>query len=200
MDYACSICGSTVSRRQSISVGDGKRACRAHQEAIETSQRLQANEAQRKHENQRKQKEKYRGNHENLVPTIIKPRCWICHKDGMRQDEYYTRALIDLEKRQLDPQYVSQLNKEECLYFVDWSGTNTKVRLPYNVFQMVEAAKAMFGTAMLLICKPCCAEKGFETVVDRKLKNLNIDDLMASSIAYETFVKPAILDIAQKDL
>jgi len=92
--FKCSICGKQVSRRKSYAIGDGKRACREHQEAQEASAKLQA-ETKRAHAagtKPRKVREKKEPKRFDM------PSCWGCMLPGIPAWEFYQRVLIDWKK------------------------------------------------------------------------------------------------------
>lgn len=208
MDYICAICGVSISKRKSVSIGDGKRACRTHQEALDKSQSILEAEKVEKVEKQKPKKRAF-----SPEQISIKPTCWICRKEGMRQDEYFMRMLVENQKHEIktglpinpfNPTEVRQaagaLAGELCLFFVEWVGKNKKIRLPYRTYESVRLAEDMFGLGVMLICPTCCKEKGFETLTDQRLDSMGFEGLMNQSIIYEGFVKPEIEKIALEEM
>lgn len=208
----CSICGKEISKRQSLSIGDGKRACREHQETQQAAHQLAAEEKAAKVREQA-EKQKAKRVHQEQAHESLKPRCWICQKEGLRQDEFYLRWLIETTKYELrtgqtsfifDPEEmrkaVGALQGERCLFFVQWNEKNKNIRVPYRTYQMIQMSEQIFGTGTLLVCGECCQEKGFVTVTDERSKNLEFDDLTRAAAAYEVFAKPVVEAIAKTEL
>ncbi len=201
----CSICGQEVTKRQSLSVGDGKRACRSHTETQEKAAQLADQARLVKAKKALAPKKKSEERQEESLPA---PRCWICHRPGIRQDEFFTRYLIETEKLQLqgrswnpfspDETVISQFKEcfgdKPCLFWVEWKGANTKVRLRMSTYNLVQM------TNVMLVCPACCKEKGFVTMTDERLKGMTLEDMHVQAVAYEVLVQPAIEEIAKGEL
>lgn len=203
----CVICGEEVTRRKSYSVGNG-RACRIHEEAQEKFKELTEN-AQRDKEARQAKKVKEK---EHKRTLSLKPCCWICHSDGVRQDEFYMRWLIETTKYEIvegslnifDPEEmkkaVGELKDERCLFYVEWSGGNKKIGVPIRVYELIQMSEQMFGTANLLVCQDCCDKKGFRRMIDQSVEKMTFDDLVKQSVAYETIVQPVVEELAKSEL
>lgn len=213
--YTCVICGETVSRRKSYSLGegDGKRACRTHEEAQVA--RIQIAEAEKKRKEDEKNAAAKKSNEraEKNRKFEFKPRCFICNQVGMRQDEFFTRWLIEQEKYELvtgkapnpfDPEEMSKaleaLKGERCLYFVRWAGKNKKKKVRFRTFQNIQMLEQMMGEAILLVCPECVKEKGFKTVTEERTEDVTLEGLVTYSAVYETVARPAVKAQARREL
>jgi hypothetical protein len=208
----CSICGKEVSKRQSLSIGDGKRACREHQETHAAVQKLAADEkAAKAREEERQEAQKAAKMQRCEVP--LKPRCWVCHNEGLRQDEFYLRWILETTRYELDTgrsvnffdsgevrKSLGSLATERCLYFVQWNEKNKKIRVPYRTYEMIQMSEQFFGQGTLLVCGECCHEKGFVTMTDERICKLSSDSLMKAAAEYEVFAKPVIEAMARREL
>lgn len=171
----------------------------------------------REDEKFRKAKEaEQRGKKHNFTPkptAEFKPRCWICNQDGLRQQEFFARFLIEQKKFELtrgrhhnmfDPQEVQQakgaLQGERCLWYIRWAGDNTKIRIPKRCFDTVKMAEQMFGEGIMLACTECVKERGFKTMTDEKHEELDWDKLMAHAAVYDVFVDPVVTAQATQEL
>lgn len=200
----CSICGQEVTKRQSLSIGDGKRACRSHTETQEKALQL-ADQAKLAKAKKVLAPKKNPERHEGGLPA---PRCWICHRPGIRQDEFFAKYLIGTAKLQLqghawnpfspDETVISQFKErfgdKPCLFWVEWKGANTKVRLKMSTYNLVQM------TNVMLVCPTCCKEKGFVTMTDERMKSMTIEDMLVQAAIYEVLVQPAIEEIAKREL
>lgn len=163
-EVTCSICSQSVSKRQTLSVGDGKRACRSHQEAQAASKQLVAGQTKKSQQDHKPQRDQ---------SIEIELQCFICREAGIRQDEFFVRLLIDMEKHKLltgqeanllDPTVLLKvspsLKGKKVLWYVLWEGKNRRVKLPFQAYQVAE----MVGS--ILACTKCCDERGLERASD----------------------------------
>lgn len=214
----CKICQKDVTKRSTVAVGNGDRACREHSEAQSAASELAQAEKNRVAEEKRKRDRKQeriatdRRRHEEHAP--LRPRCWICEEEGLRQDEWFTRWLIEMQKYELvhglpaNPfnmeemqDALSALKGIRCLYWVKWAGDNKKIRLRYRSFELVQMAEQMMsGEAIMLVCGQCCQEKGFSKMMDERAAEITLDDMMKHAAVYEVVAKPVVEAIAKTEL
>jgi len=183
--YNCTICGEQVSHRKSFSMGDGKRACRSHEQAQTKASELAEIEKQQKSQQQKIKEEK--ASRTKPLATL-NPRCFICGQEGLRQDVYFTRWLVEQNKcavlqgrapHPFDLEQMSVLADMSCLYFVRWDGENARKRVKYPVYQTILTMQSMFGKAVLLCCRSCCKELQFTTIAEEMMEKLTFKDLVA---------------------
>ena len=204
--YTCAICGEEVTKRQSYSIGDNKRACRKHEEAQAKAEELKAEEKKRKDQEQAKIKEvreRRKREEEMRLEAAKKPieqwkmRCFLCHKEGMRQDEYFRRVLIEQQKHKIihgelpNPFDVEAVQKSlealkgvHVLWFVEWKGANAKIRIPFKAYQMTQIIPWM------LVCSECCEKKKFKRAIDERTENVKLDDLIKMSAVFQVVAEP----------
>jgi len=104
----CSICGETVSKRQTYLVDKktGARACREHEETLEAKDKI-ALDAQI--EAEKKQAHEDRREYEKRTQTFGSPEffersseiqnnCWKCLVKGLKHEEFFMRQLVAMKK------------------------------------------------------------------------------------------------------
>ena len=105
----CSVCGKEVSKRQTYSVGDGKRACRIHEGVAEKKDEMEKERKAKRQEEMRLAEEKARRVYEEHYPHVPKgPWCWCCHKEGISEKEFWTliaigNAAINVKEKRGEP-------------------------------------------------------------------------------------------------
>lgn len=201
MTYTCKICGKEVSKRGSIHVGNGERACREHSAVFD----MALDEKKKEMPAAAAPKSPYHNRERKALD--FSPRCFICNERGLPQDQWYIRLLTEWEKYEtihghppnlFNPQETAEvagiLKGIPCLFYVKWEGRNTKIRIPSAAYQ---AARVM---GFILACQKCVAEKGLITESDEASKGLSLDDIAAHSVTYELVLKPLLRKIAEKEL
>ena len=150
----CSVCGQEVNKAQTLHIGGGKRACRSHDGTLDASKRECDRIARQKQaEADKITKAKEANRHEREAFTL-EPHCSICGKVGIRQEEWYTRLLIEMKKHEIiygapinpftgDMKKVAgALANVTCLFYVLWRGKNTSVKLPHKVYEFTQTQKS----------------------------------------------------------
>jgi hypothetical protein len=128
----------------------------------------------------------------------MKPKCWVCMNEGVGQQEFFMRILIEMQKQEIihqgpvnpfAPEHMIRL-KERCIFVL--SAETCKNALPY----IREDFRMMIGMGgFLSICGPCCGTLHIEA-----LRPVKLDDLVNASAAFEIFMKPAIAAVAAQEL
>ncbi|MFA5766503.1 MAG: hypothetical protein WC919_01080 [Candidatus Paceibacterota bacterium] len=170
----CCVCGQEVNKSQTLYVGDGKRACRSHEGTAEASKRECERIVQKKHAEMEKAVKREEAKHKEAESHGLEPHCLICDKKGMRQDEWYMRLMVEIKKHEIvhgkcispfaaDIQKIAgALANIACLFYVIWHGENTKVRVPYDVWQFIQTQKAIgIEEPVLLVCNDCMVATKF---------------------------------------
>lgn len=174
----CFICNDNVSKRSTLAVSDGKRACRHHSQVKEMAQQLQQD-----HEEQSEQREIERTlrrmQRANNKLSKFSASCLICGEEGLRQDEFYLRWLITANKHEFlgsngvpicDPRMMAAtllaLPEQRCLYFCLWINQNTKISLSQSIRDVFVACQEVRNPVVFLACGKCCKARKIMTVTD----------------------------------
>lgn len=195
--FTCSICGEQVSKRGSLHIGNGKRACREHQETFQKS--VEA----KQRENPQKQVKR---NRKNNQINFLTPSCSICNQTGLPQDIWYTKVLIEWQKWEFihgkspnifDPVEIKEasgfLADTPCLYYVSWKGKNSKIKIPFRAYQIASFIGQLF------VCPSCLKEYEFETIGEERIKNIKPGDLSKLGLLAEV-VRPELRKLAEKEM
>lgn len=194
----CSICKQTVNKAITYHVGGTDRACKSHEGVQEKKVQLDVKKAV----DQAKSIQKLNRRLEPVWsdPSVpMKPKCWVCMNEGIRQQEFFMRILIEMQKQEtihggpvnpFAPEHQIRL-KERCIFVL--SAETCKNALPYirEDFRMMVD---MVG-GILSICGQCCGVLKIEA-----LRPVTWDDLTTGMAVFEVFMKPAVKAIAVKEL
>lgn len=154
-EITCTICGQQVSKRSTLAVGDGKRACRSHK-GVE--QQAVNKQVQAKQQKQRQQEKRQR----NVPKLTFKPQCSKCGCEGMISQEFYTRILILTEKFELIyGRSVSLFSEPEdkAIAYKELQGVNCLWQVPYdphNIFLPKRNKMVAETFGIVLLCGGCC--------------------------------------------
>lgn len=98
----CSICGQTVNKAQTYFTGKG-RACKTHEGVTEKRNQLHTADLNRQNNARRALEDKYRNfmDRQERIEDPLKPRCFLCNVTGLRQQEFFWRALIAMQKLEI---------------------------------------------------------------------------------------------------
>jgi hypothetical protein len=204
----CCICGQEVNKAQTLHIGDGKRACKSHEGTIEASQRERQKIAQQKHDEAVKLEDK-----KKRKPFTLKPHCMICGEEGIYQEEWYTRMMVELKKYEIthgqpiNP-FTDDIRKAcgvladvPCLFYVLWHGTNTKIKIPLEAYQFTQLQKS-FGIdePILTICHKCVAKKNFISFSQERIEAIEADNFLTIAEVMHTVIEPEIMKIAIREI
>lgn len=192
----CSICKQTVNKAVTYHVGGTDRACKSHEGVQEKKAQLEVKK-QVAHE---KSVQKLERRAEPIWSSDpMQPKCWVCMNTGIRQQEFFMRILIEMQKQEIihqgpvnpfAPEHQIRL-KERCIFIL--STETCKAALPYireDFRRIVD-----MGGGFLSICGPCCGTLKIEA-----LRPVKADDLVNAGAVFEVFMKPAVREIAAKEL
>ncbi len=210
----CCICGQEINKAQTLHIGGGKRACRSHKNTAEASaherekitQQKQAeiDKIARTKENKRRERE----------PFTLEPHCLICGKKGMRQEEWYTRLMIEMKKyeithgKPINP-FAGDMKKAAgalanitCIFYVIWHGKNTKVKLPFDVYEFTQTQKSLgIEEPVLMLCRDCIREKGFTSLSEERSEQaLESGDFFLLAGLIHAIVEPEITKTAIQEI
>jgi hypothetical protein len=209
----CSICGEEVTKRQSYSMGDGTRACKKHQEAQDKAQMLKCDldKKKAKVKSAYEERREYMKREREVMREPFKVRCFMCHREGVRQDEFFTRMMIEKAKykeihgKSPNPflptemgEALQALKGTRVLWFVSWEGENTKIKVSYDLYQMLQIMPTM------LLCEECTRKKGFKTMFEQRMDKIPpesfLEELFELGVKFEFFVEPIIDAIAIQEI
>lgn len=190
----CSVCGEIVSKKKTLAVGDGQRACRTHEN---TQQQAKTQQNERKaEEEQRKQAQEARNpRNKPKGDHVFVPKCSCCQKEGLQQQEYFMQILLANKRYELE--YGQPLsifdNKEKqlayrdirpCLWLLPYDSSKMKLPYPYIGYSKL--------SGLALLCDDCCKKFGIDPrpKMDMQLEDLSIlgyfvDEVLEKIIAEE---------------
>lgn len=194
----CSICKQTVNKAVTYHVGGTDRACKSHEGVQEKKAQLDVKKA----DDQARSIKKLERRLEPIWsgPSVpMKPKCWVCMNEGIGQQDFFLRILIEMQKQEkihqgpvnpFAPEHRIRL-KERCIFVL--SAETCKNALPYirEDFRML----VDMGGGFLAICGDCCSVLKIEA-----LRPITWDDLTTGAAVFQVFMKPVVQAIAAKEL
>lgn len=192
----CSICKQTVNKAVTYHVGGTDRACKSHEGVQEKKTQLDVKKAV----DQAKSIQKLERRMEPVWSSEpMKPKCWVCMNTGMRQQDFFLRILIEMQKQEkihggsvnpFAPEHRIRL-KERCIFVL--SAETCKNALPYirEDFRML----VDMGGGILSICGDCCSVLKIEA-----MRPVTWDQLTTGAAIFEVLMKPVVQAIAAKEL
>jgi len=192
----CSICKQTVNKAVTYHVGGEDRACKTHEGVIEKKAALDVKKAV----DQAKSIQKLERRMEpKWSSDPMQPKCWVCMNTGLRQQEFFMRILIEMQKQEkihqgrvnpFAPEHQIRL-KQRCIFVL--RAETCKNALPYirEDFRML----VDMGGGFLAICGHCCGTLKIEA-----LRPVTWDELTTGMAMFEVFMKPVVKEIAAKEM
>jgi len=192
----CSICKETVNKAATYHVGGTDRACKIHEGVIEKKAALDVKKAV----DQAKSIQKLERRMEpKWSSEPMQPKCWVCMNTGLRQQDFFMRILIEMQKQEkihqgpvnpFAPEHQIRL-KERCIFVL--SAAACKNALPYirEDFRML----VDMGGGFLAICGHCCGTLKIEA-----LRPITWNELTTGMTMFEVFMKPVVKEIAAKEM
>lgn len=192
----CSICKETVNKAATYHVGGTDRACKKHEGVVEKKAVLDVKKA----DDQARSVQKL---NRRLEPQWssdpMKPKCWVCMNTGLRQQDFFMRILIEMQKQEkihqgpvnpFAPEHRIRL-KERCIFLL--SAETCRNALPYirEDFRML----VDMGGGYLAICGDCCAVLKIEA-----MRPVTWDELTTGAAIFQVFMKPVVQEIAAREL
>jgi hypothetical protein len=202
----CSICGETVSKRQTQSIGPNKRACTKHEQTESAALVAQVQLADE--QKRRRQKEKERWQRKDPFEAEIKvrkPSCMNCNTTGILQREYYLEVLVLCEQWELktgryptflEPDIFYEATKslrgKRCLWYVPLEKYPTILneKLPPFIIPIVHLLR------VALLCPVCAKDFGIDLNDLSPIKDITFDQIMNFSTMTEVYVKPVLREVA----
>lgn len=196
----CSICNQLVNKAVTYFVGGDKRACRSHEGVVEKKDALAAKKIA--DVEREKEKREFRAKRdENLSTNYAKPHCWLCGIPGLRQDDFFTRVLIEMEKSKIiygsvnpfDPSHPANQNlskKEPCIFII------AKDKCPDLTRFMRPDLRDLPNMAGVYALCGACAKKNSVDVMPK----VEFEELVKMSALYETVMKPTVVQVALQEM
>lgn len=208
----CAICKEEVSKRQTLAIGNGKRACRKHTEAQQSSAILLQKE---KLEKEKKEEEEQKKRGERLaayrIPT--EPTCGICGNVGMRAEEFYPRLLVEMEKYEMtrgkapnmfnpDPKELNEMKGSlagvRCLFRITIDAIKKKRKK-----KKIRLTREAWNVAQLIGLTFVCADCIHEHDIEHPVPEIDLDQMMRLGTIVGALIRPGMkkkaLDELSKD-
>jgi len=201
----CSICSEEVLKSKTKHIGDGKRACTAHDGVSEKSDALKEKDKQRR--TKMKEAPKHRG-FRSLEDIPTSPECFVCGSSGMHLKEFFFelyKASAVLQKEGMMPDPFNPSTYSE--YFMRKYG-KVPVRLIATTKEKIAKHKDiriknkyrdtfnMIG--LVLICTDCAEKHEAKDLYPEPPKIESLDNLMTLGAVAEVVMEPVIEEEAEK--
>lgn len=218
--YTCTICGETVTKPKSYAIGDGKRACRTHEETQKAREEILEKKLAEAQEELRKALEKNERRQNELVFREHNPSqvCWCCGRIGVEQKAFFMAMLYEQEKYTLrtgkipNPfipddvrESLAALKGTLCLWYCRYDKEN-RFNSNFRFFTYYQYQAAMIG-GLFLACPHCVKKHKLKTMTQEqqdKEQEEGVDEfwkkLQAHAVAYELLLKPALQEVALSEL
>lgn len=187
----CSVCNEEVNKAQTYFVGGDRRACKSHEGVIEKRDQFEARKIQTVVA--QKERRTFRAERDQrFSENYSKPHCWLCGVSGLRQDEFFMRVLVEMEKAKqiyglvnpFDSSHPANQNlaKEPCIFVVAKEKCGDLARFMRPDLRSLPDMAGVYS-----LCGGCAQKHGVEV-----LPKVGVDVLLGASAVYETFMKPAV--------
>jgi hypothetical protein len=200
----CSVCGETVSKRKTLLLKDGSRACRSH-EGVEDQASQLWKEEQEKKDREARAREQEKSRYAPFEHPV-EPCCWFCGKVGLRQDVFFTRMLVCGEKYQLKTgktpnifdmkeaqEVYREMNGKKCLWVVSVTDEN-RDKIKSTALRGMSMVVDLAGG--VLICQACADKHKIEVHHPK----LDPEKLTTMAAVYESGARQVIREVASKEL
>ncbi len=193
----CSICKATINKARTYHVGDGQRACKAHDGVQEKKAALETHKQDKASTEHQRDRHRYSTPARGAWSGDHGLKCWVCMNPGIRQDEYAMKVLIEMEKikkihgivNPLDPKYRVRL-AERCIFVISSDKVEPAMKYIRDDFKDIVA----LGNHAA-ICGPCCHLVNIDPTPP-----LSMDQLVRSSFMYVAFMEPVLSAEAGRQL
>lgn len=200
-EVTCKICGKSVSKRQTLGIGNNERACREHPETQALADKAQGTlKAQHQANDQRWQK-KFAPREPQVWDP--RPKCMVCDHIGLRSDEWFMRLLIEHQKYELqtgkpafslDPEEIRQMKGEladvACLLPIGLDVIKQKrIKLTHMGWQVAQLLNLAF------VCADCVAKLD----IPNPLPQPTFEQLEHMGVVAE-LMKPTLEQMAKDEL
>ena len=194
----CSICKQTVNKAQTYHVGGENRACKTHEGVIEKKDSIQAAKKENAVREQRRDERRAEFQENGGWSGDYGPKCWICMNPGLKQQEFFLKVVVEMEKQKkihgifnpLDPKYAIRI-AERCIFVVPEEKAAPAVKYIRDDFKSLIKMAGGF----VAICGPCCRVMKIDP-----LPPTNFDQIAAGAVLYTAFLEPVLSGIAGREL
>lgn len=196
----CCKCSNLVNKAQTYSIGKDQRACKTHEGVVEKKCELEvAKIQQRKVETHKHVLRDERKGNGGWAGDPMKPRCWVCMNEGLRQEEFFTRILIEREKAAqiygpfspFDPEHPgNKIKIGRCIFILMADKCTNAMKYVREDFAML----VQMGGGVIAICGQCCG-----TFKIDPLPKMDPKDLTKWMVIGE-LVKPVIQKMANAEM
>ena len=193
----CSICKAMVNKVRTYHVGDGQRACKAHEGVQEKRTILEAQKREKAAQKLQHDRQRSSAPARGGWTGDSGLKCWVCMNPGIRQDEYAMKVLIEMEKikkihgivNPLDPKYRVRL-AERCIFVVSSEKVEPAMKYIRDNFKDIVALGNYAA-----ICGPCARLVNIDPTPP-----LSMDQLVHSTFMYVAFMEPVVSAEAGRQL
>lgn len=196
----CVICKETVNKAVTYHVGGMDRACRKHEGVAEKKTALDQAKAKKATDQLQKVEHLHQARQDSMWepmkdPSI--PRCWVCMNTGIRQQEFYFRVLVEMQKQEkilggpvnpFDPKHRIHM-KDRCIFVI-----LKEKALGILKFVREDFRQIVDMSGVLSICGDCCGTLKIEPL--EPIKSVSLED----AVVLGMLMKPVIEEIAVKEL
>ncbi len=197
----CTTCGETVNKARTYHIGGGKRACKTHEGVVAKRDELHAKGLE-KAQKEKDRREFRKERNERLDTNMARPHCWLCGHAGLRQDVFFQRVLVEMEKARhiygtFNPfDFSHPANKnlgggERCILIIAKDKCPDLTRHLRPSMQSLPDLSGVYA-----LCGECAHKHG----VKDSLPKPHLEQLAAMSVIYETFMKPVVQKTAIQEL
>jgi hypothetical protein len=195
----CSVCGSVVNKAITYSLGKDQRACKVHEGVLDKKdalQREQQSKLQRAKSPPPRLFERY-NKAPAPPPSSMKPKCWVCMNEGLGQQEFFFKVLVEIQKNEkirggpVNPfSKEGQISlRERCIFVLD------KLKCEPALKYLREDLRILADmSGVVSICGPCCG-----TFKVQALPEVSQEQLI-TGVAVAGILKPALSEIAGREL
>ena len=206
----CAICGNEVSKRQSLNIGGGKRACRTHEQTTVASKEEQAKIRQANESRKEKLRKKFRPPKLKHIDRIV-PRCFNCKREGLRQDEWFLTLLKLGEQYEItygkplnpfDPEEnakaYSPIKGKVCIFVVATDEVENKLNNKLNNKLKLDNDSRIAADLLGIVglCMDCCKLIDHDPMPPLE----DFEQLSKHAIIYEAVFRPEVKQLATKEL
>jgi hypothetical protein len=202
----CSICGETVLKSKTYHIGDGKRACKAHDGVIDKASaaqdKIQQDKKKKIEAEAREKKKRFQGGDSNFFKKAAKwanETCWFCGKEGRPLRELFSRQLVALEKLKMKGNPMAFFNDHKAVReagFPEGTIFLNRIEIPEeqkkNIISRVLGGRDKQGCAELagfvLSCSHCAKKLGLKFMPETP--KIDLKTLAVLGAEYEKNIGP----------
>jgi hypothetical protein len=189
----CSICKAEVNKAQTYHVGGADRACRSHEGVQAKKEVLDLEKAKKARAWLEKKKHHLDSWGEPAWSGDLGPKCWVCMNPGLRQDEFFMKVLVEMEKTKMihgpvspfDPKYQVRL-AERCIFVLEKDKCAEVMRYIREDFRTL-----VDMSGVVAVCGPCCVQSKIDP-----LAHIGLGELANYTAVYQAVMEPLVREAA----